>query len=29
VLIVVLLTERGRALHDILANTLVVRRQDR
>jgi len=29
VLIVVLLTERGRALHDILANTLVVRRQER
>lgn len=29
VLIVVLLTERGRALHDILAGTLVVRRQDR
>lgn len=29
VLIVVLFTERGRALHDILANTLVVRRQAR
>lgn len=27
VLIVVLLSERGRALHDILANTLIVRRQ--
>jgi uncharacterized RDD family membrane protein YckC len=29
VLIVVLLTDRGRALHDILANTVVVRRQGR
>lgn len=29
VLIVVLFNDRGRALHDILANTLVVRRQER
>jgi uncharacterized RDD family membrane protein YckC len=29
VLILVLFNDRGRALHDILASTLVVRRQDR
>jgi uncharacterized RDD family membrane protein YckC len=29
VLIVVLLNDRSRALHDILANTMVVRREER